>query len=135
MYDFSEHTRVVELIAGASYRRYQLRSDGTIFDDADRDIGISEYGAYLQVSKRVLEDRLKLTGSFRYDKNENFDGQITPRLSGVYEIVPDNHIRVSWQTGFRNPTTQNQYIDLRSEERRVGKECVSTCRSRWSPYH
>src|SRR3546814_3836340 len=27
---------------------------------------------------------------------------------------------------------QGQY---RSEERRVGKECVSTCRSRWSPYH
>src|SRR3546814_11880300 len=25
--------------------------------------------------------------------------------------------------------------DLRSEERRVGKECVSTCRSRWSPYY
>src|SRR3546814_7344872 len=24
---------------------------------------------------------------------------------------------------------------VRSEERRVGKECVSTCRSRWSPYH
>src|SRR3546814_19205291 len=29
------------------------------------------------------------------------------------------------------PTRQ----DRRSEERRVGKECVSTCRSRWSPYH
>src|SRR3546814_11570375 len=26
-------------------------------------------------------------------------------------------------------------VFLRSEERRVGKECVSTCRSRWSPYH
>src|SRR3546814_11706964 len=26
-------------------------------------------------------------------------------------------------------------LDARSEERRVGKECVSTCRSRWSPYH
>src|SRR3546814_6062250 len=26
------------------------------------------------------------------------------------------------------------FVD-RSEERRVGKECVSTCRSRWSPYH
>src|SRR3546814_14806673 len=24
---------------------------------------------------------------------------------------------------------------IRSEERRVGKECVNTCRSRWSPYH
>src|SRR3546814_13093112 len=27
------------------------------------------------------------------------------------------------------------FIKLRSEERRVGKECVSPCRSRWSPYH
>src|SRR3546814_12187920 len=27
------------------------------------------------------------------------------------------------------------YKERRSEERRVGKECVSTCRSRWSPYH
>src|SRR3546814_5754770 len=26
-------------------------------------------------------------------------------------------------------------LQERSEERRVGKECVSTCRSRWSPYH
>src|SRR3546814_11533040 len=29
----------------------------------------------------------------------------------------------------------NIYQKLRSEERRVGKECVSTCRSRWSPYN
>src|SRR3546814_16601855 len=29
----------------------------------------------------------------------------------------------------------NSMIEGRSEERRVGKECVSTCRSRWSPYH
>src|SRR3546814_7867040 len=31
--------------------------------------------------------------------------------------------------------TSAQAADSRSEERRVGKECVSTCRSRWSPYH
>src|SRR3546814_4911398 len=30
---------------------------------------------------------------------------------------------------------QRLQVDARSEERRVGKECVSTCRSRWSPYH
>src|SRR3546814_13683576 len=29
----------------------------------------------------------------------------------------------------------NEAFEQRSEERRVGKECVSTCRSRWSPYH
>src|SRR3546814_4694867 len=32
-----------------------------------------------------------------------------------------------------NPLSRRQPV--RSEERRVGKECVSTCRSRWSPYH
>src|SRR3546814_12093931 len=31
--------------------------------------------------------------------------------------------------------TALQALRIRSEERRVGKECVSTCRSRWSPYH
>src|SRR3546814_4533271 len=31
--------------------------------------------------------------------------------------------------------TQDDADRIRSEERRVGKECVSTCRSRWSPYH
>src|SRR3546814_5608137 len=39
----------------------------------------------------------------------------------------------------RSPTSSQSNRCLRtsdrSEERRVGKECVSTCRSRWSPYH
>src|SRR3546814_15614797 len=40
--------------------------------------------------------------------------------------------RSSWLLGWLLPLC---LIALRSEERRVGKECVSTCRSRWSPYH
>src|SRR3546814_18516105 len=32
-------------------------------------------------------------------------------------------------------TVEGWCLSRRSEERRVGKECVSTCRSRWSPYH
>src|SRR3546814_13721793 len=32
-------------------------------------------------------------------------------------------------------TGQRDDIGIRSEERRVGNECVSTCRSRWAPYH
>src|SRR3546814_17154475 len=30
---------------------------------------------------------------------------------------------------------EGEYSEMRPEERRVGKECVSTCRSRWRPYH
>src|SRR3546814_5591400 len=45
------------------------------------------------------------------------------------------------QSEYQHDNTQRQAMkigipgDHRSEERRVGKECVSTCRSRWSPYH
>src|SRR3546814_17343268 len=47
------------------------------------------------------------------------------------EFTPDeaNGLRRAMAT-FRNAGTIH-----RSEERRVGKECVSTCRSRWTPYH
>ena len=34
-----------------------------------------------------------------------------------------------------NQAIQRDCANRRSEERRVGKECVTTCRSRWSPYH
>src|SRR3546814_17006244 len=37
--------------------------------------------------------------------------------------------------GVERRTRQRVGFSVRSEERRVGKECVSTCRSRWSPYH
>src|SRR3546814_17451608 len=36
---------------------------------------------------------------------------------------------------FQAPDRSKELHAIRSEERRVGKECVSTCRSRWSPYH
>src|SRR3546814_20191985 len=34
-----------------------------------------------------------------------------------------------------DPLTAYQVVQMRSEERRVGKECDSTCRARWTPYH
>src|SRR3546814_15602071 len=46
--------------------------------------------------------------------------------------------RTSTGTGVDDPAAWCTYDDnpaLRSEERRVGKECVSTCRSRWWPYN
>jgi iron complex outermembrane receptor protein len=99
---------------GGSYRVYSLNSDGTIFTDYDGNINYNEYGAYAQLSKKFSDDRLKFTGSVRYDKAQNFDGSFSPRLALVYAAGSDkNHIfRASYQTGFRNPTTQDQYIGL-----------------------
>jgi len=113
MYNFSNAlNNVVELQVGGSYRVYQLRSGGTIFDDLTNKIDINEYGAFAQIAKKMFDDKFKLAVSGRYDKSSNFDGRFTPRISGVLTVAPDNNIRVSYQTGYRNPTTQNQYIDL-----------------------
>ncbi|WP_143961463.1 TonB-dependent receptor [Litoribacter populi] len=111
-YDFKNEIDFMDLQVGASFRVYDLRSNGTIFADTEgNDITIEEYGAFAQASKRVLDDRLKLTGSIRYDKNENFDGQFSPRISGVW-TQGNSNVRLSYQTGFRMPTTQAQHIDL-----------------------
>src|SRR3546814_19868674 len=54
-----------------------------------------------------------------------------PEHSG--SLVLGNRIRTKRRSSSINGL-QSQH-GKRSEERRVGKECVSTCRSRWSPYH
>lgn len=111
-YDFKNEVDFLDLQAGASYRLYDLQSDGTIFADVEgNEITIQEIGAYAQVSKRFIGDKLKLMGSVRFDKNENFEGQFSPRISAVF-TERSNNFRLAFQTGFRNPTTQAQHIDL-----------------------
>jgi outer membrane receptor protein involved in Fe transport len=103
-----------DLQIGGSFREYVLNSSGTIFTDTDGPISYNEYGAYLQLQKKFLDDRLKFTGSARYDKNEFFDGFVSPRVSFAYTAGENrNHnVRVSVQQGFRNPTTQDLFIGL-----------------------
>src|SRR3546814_16469501 len=55
-----------------------------------------------------------------------------PPRKPVLSLVEGPHFR-SARTPER--TARQHAYAYRSEERRVGKECVSTCRSRWSPYH
>ena len=114
-YNFGNKIEFAEVQFGGNVRRYDLFSDGTVFNEAPADgvnfnrITIDEFGAYGQISKTVA-DALKLTASLRYDKNENFEGQVTPRVSAVYTFLTDHNVRASFQTGFRNPDTQAQFI-------------------------
>lgn len=115
VYNFKNQIKFIDLLAGGNVRQYQLRSNGTLFADQKEGrsgtIPINEFGAFVQASKSLLKDHLKLSGSIRYDKNQNFEGQFTPRVSAVGSFG-DHNVRLSYQTGFRIPTTQNQYIDL-----------------------
>ena len=121
MYNLTEKlNNKLELIVGANYRQYALNSEGTLFalKDNGEEFTITEFGAYAQASKKFFADHFKLTGSLRYDKNENFQGVFSPRLSGVFTQGTSN-FRASVQTGFRIPTTQDQYINLLTPSARL----------------
>ncbi|SHI69446.1 TonB-dependent Receptor Plug Domain [Arenibacter nanhaiticus] len=113
-YNFSHLTDIAEIQLGGSFRTYSLNSFGTIYTDYDGPIDYSEVGVYTQIQKKFFEEKLKLTGSVRYDKSELFDGFVSPRLSVGYTIgeMERHNIRASVQTGFRNPTTQDLFIGL-----------------------
>lgn len=118
-YQFAD-IKWADFVIGANYRIYQLNSEKTLFatDENGDEFSIKEYGGYAQGSKRLFNDKFKLTASVRYDKNENFEGQWSPRVSGVYS-AGNHNFRASYQTGFRIPTTQDQYIDLVTPQARL----------------
>src|SRR3546814_14747688 len=72
-------------------------------------------------------------GSIDADGQMMFHGRTKDMLKVGGENVAAAEIEAMLQT---HPAVKlAQVVGIRSEERRVGKECVSTCRSRWSPYH
>ena len=114
-YNFAHLTDVVDIQVGGSFRQYSLNSSGTIYTDYNGAINYSEFGLYTQLQKELelsADAKLKLTGSVRYDKSEFFDGFFSPRLSAGLTLNRNHNIRLSAQTGFRNPTTQDLFIGL-----------------------
>lgn len=123
LYNFSDivDPDIVEILAGGNYRHFSLESEGTLFalQDNGDEFSISEFGMYTQLSRGFMDGRLNLQGSLRYDKNEYFSGQLSPRFSAVYSIFDNHNIRGSFQSGFRIPTNQDQFIDLDVVTRRL----------------
>jgi len=105
-------SNVVELIAGAQWKEYVLNSKGTIFADTAGSLKPAEYGAYVQLRKKLFDDILTLTAAGRYDDHTNFQGRFTPRIAAVIKVAKDNNVRLSYQTAYRFPTNQDQYINL-----------------------
>jgi outer membrane receptor protein involved in Fe transport len=119
MYNFADMFKWADITVGASTKEYILNSHGTIFADTAGTIKINESGAFAQVQKGFLQDKLKVTVAGRYDKSTNFTGRFTPRITAVFQVAKDNYIRASFQTAYRFPSNQNQYIDLQTGEARL----------------
>ena len=56
-------------------------------------------------------------------------------LDLLAEVAENNIVKENPDVEIFEEGIIDSFQTVRSEERRVGKECVSTCRSRWSPYH
>src|SRR3546814_4737888 len=90
---------------------YEMRISDWSSDVCSSDLSASEIDIQ---AREVLKMRERLNRIFAKATGQTYE-----------KIVADTH-RDHWL---------NAEEAIRSEERRVGKECVSTCRSRWSPYH
>src|SRR3546814_1026722 len=73
-------------------------------------------------SSDVCSSDLSVVGCLGVDELLGLAGEPCPLAAGVHPVPANRGHAV-------------EVVAVRSEERRVGKECVSTCRSRWSPYH
>jgi hypothetical protein len=109
-YNLQDLVSIADIIIGASHRKYTLRSNGTLFTDYDAPIVFVDQGLYAQAKKSF--GGLTLTGSMRYDKSQYFDGHVTPRIGGILAINENQNVRFSYQTGYQNPSSQDQYIGL-----------------------
>lgn len=115
MYNFSHLIQFMEMQIGLSNRYYSINSNGTIFiDEPGHPIHINQFGSFVQLNKNFIQDRLRVTGAFRYDKNQYFKAQYTPRFSLIYFLNAgkEHSIRGTFQTAYRFPAVANQWVDI-----------------------
>ncbi len=117
--DLSNKVKSFGLLLGADARIYEVVPDGNNFVDFSRpasernkpiadgsfgnNVYYKKFGGFTQVTKSLLQDRLKLFGSVRLDYNPEFVPKINPRVAAVYTLAQKHNFRASIQNGFRFP--------------------------------
>ncbi|QGW29160.1 TonB-dependent receptor [Phnomibacter ginsenosidimutans] len=108
-YNFADIIKFADIMIGGNWKQYVLNSQGTLFaDKVGEPIKINEIGGYIQIAKSLFSEKLRLLASGRYDKNENFEGRFTPRVTALFKPAKNHNIRFSYQTAYRFPSTQQQ---------------------------
>lgn len=135
-YDFSAHTPGFQTLAGFNYRNYFIEPDGNSYVNpaSYKDAGkvnsvfnYYSYGGFVQVTKLLFEEKLKLVGSLRADKVQYYDPKLNPRIAAVYTIASNHNFRISYQNGYRFPTLFESfsYVDNGGIKRLGGLRVMS----------
>ena len=95
---------------GANFRQYKPESRGTLFLDSLNIITNNEVGIYSGFEMDLYGEALKISGTIRGDKNENFNFNVSPAFSFVYKPTSNDVLRLSFSSAIRNPTLADQYL-------------------------
>ena len=118
-WDLTKYVKSFNLLVGGNGRIYSIIPDGNNFVDFSRPLDqrnkalpngtfgnnviYENFGGFIQVTKTLLENRLKLWGSLRIDYNPYFKPIWTPRVAAVYTFNEIHNFRFTFQEGYRFP--------------------------------
>ena len=109
----------VDILTGFDHRTYFVKPDGNYFINPEKGeeystIHYGKTGGFLSVTKKILDDKLKLGAIIRADKNDYFDILFNPRFSIVYSPVLKHNFRAAYQSGYRYPILFEAYSNVNS---------------------
>ena len=107
-YQFNPDFATIKI--GANFRQYNPDTKGSLFMDTATMITNKEAGIYTGIETNLFGDFLKMSSTFRADKNENFDLNFSPAMSLVFKPSDKDIIRMSFSSAIRNPTLSDQYL-------------------------
>ncbi len=118
-WDLSSYINWAKVLVGADARVYELIPDGNNFVDfsraiADRNTALPDgsfgkntyykkFGGFVQATKTIFNEHLKINASLRADDNPEFSLKWTPRVALVYTLAEQHNIRFTFQKGYRFP--------------------------------
>jgi iron complex outermembrane receptor protein len=112
------------LMYGLDFRDYNIVPDGNYFinpTDAGKNLNYWKVGGFVQSTISIFNDKVKINGVVRVDKNQYFNAKVNPRIAIVYSPTPIHNIRVSAQNGYRFPSIFEAFSNINSGGRkRVG---------------
>lgn len=72
---------------------------------------VDTYAAYIQ-DEWMVNDKLMLIPSIRYDHDSSFGGKTTPKIGATYFVNDHNRIKANWGKGFKAPTISELYMSM-----------------------
>jgi hypothetical protein len=105
-YNFKDLIEFAEIQVGGSYRQY-IKFIRSYLYRCKWTNSLMNMEPIRNCLKKFMDDRLKFTGSMRYDKAQNFDGNYSQGFLFIQVVSRKHNFRGSFQTGFRNHYTRS----------------------------